>query len=191
MIWCQYPLNFLKNLQQFIDRLFLAAALERSDKTAIHMVGEQDFFGLLDRAADSGGLLQDVDAISIVLDHRDDFLKMPLDNLEAADNILFGGAQLVHIGYSLNYYNPPLEGMDNKSIIPAAGAVNDPGQIMKYNPALTRTMARAFLSRLLRPVSSFISPGRKALISHPKTKRKAYWTPCKALMIATEPKDKA
>src|SRR5207248_1281707 len=75
VIWDSPPRE-VEELRELLDDLLVTALLESLADAAVQMSGQQEAFELVDRALDRVGLLQDVDAILVFLDHPADALEM-------------------------------------------------------------------------------------------------------------------
>jgi hypothetical protein len=74
--------------QQLIDDLLVAAVADALDGAGAEVAGEDDRLQLLEGAADGEGLLEDVDAVGVLLDHALDAVEVAVDVAEAFEAVV-------------------------------------------------------------------------------------------------------
>src|SRR3972149_4578620 len=85
------PICYLVQLHQLADHLVLAAVADAGGDAGVEVALQDHRLHLLDGTAGSGGLLGDVRAVLVVLDHASDACQVALDVVEALEDALSGG----------------------------------------------------------------------------------------------------
>src|SRR4029078_2059348 len=76
---------------EFGEDLIVTTVADAFDDAGVEVAGEHDRFNLLDGASDGLGLLEDIDAVVIRLDHALDAGQVAFDKVDALEDVGFGG----------------------------------------------------------------------------------------------------
>src|SRR6266536_3097864 len=96
-----------EELLQLAEHLFVAALADALRHAVAEVAAQEHLLELLDRALHRVGLLQDVDAVGVVLHHLADAAQVALDVVETLDRVVL---RCLHVS-TLPYPYPPGGGL--------------------------------------------------------------------------------